>query len=120
MRYVRQFGIILLISFLGEALRALLGLPVPASIYGLVLMLGALKSGILRLEQVKDASTFLIEAMPVMFIPAAVGLMASWPVLKPVLAPMLTITALTTCIVMAVTGRAAQHILTNRKGGRHE
>ncbi len=74
MGYVRQFGMILLFSFLGEGLRALLGLPVPAGIYGLVLMQGALKSSILRLEQVKDVGTFLLEAMPVMFIPAAVPL----------------------------------------------
>ena len=38
MRYVKQFGIILLISFLGEVLHALLPLPVPASIYGIVLL----------------------------------------------------------------------------------
>ena len=38
MKYVKQFGIILLISFAGEALNYLLPLPVPASIYGLVLM----------------------------------------------------------------------------------
>ena len=46
MKYLRQFCIILLISALGEGLHILLPLPVPASVYGLVLMLGALTSGI--------------------------------------------------------------------------
>ena len=55
MKYVRQFGIILLLSTLGEVLHALLPIPVPASVYGLVLMLGALMSGILKLEQVKGS-----------------------------------------------------------------
>lgn len=49
-------------------------LPVPASVYGLVLMLGALASGILKLEQVEEAADFLVEIMPVMFVPAGVGL----------------------------------------------
>ena len=54
MKYLRQFCIILLVSALGEGLHILLPLPVPASVYGLVLMLGALASGILKLEQVED------------------------------------------------------------------
>ena len=38
MKYIRQFVIILFISFIGEALKYVLPLPIPASIYGLVLM----------------------------------------------------------------------------------
>ena len=47
MKYVRQFWIILLISAMGEALHVLIPLPVPASVYGLVLMLLCLVTGIL-------------------------------------------------------------------------
>lgn len=111
MKYVRQFGIILLLSTLGEVLHALLPIPVPASVYGLVLMLGALISGILKLEQVKEAAEFLIEIMPVMFIPAGVGLLESWPSLRPVWIPVVFISVATTIIVMAVTGRVAQRII---------
>ena len=75
MKYLRQFCIILLVSALGEGLHILLPLPVPASVYGLVLMLGALASGILKLEQVEEAADFLVEIMPVMFVPAGVGLL---------------------------------------------
>lgn len=74
MKYVRQFWIILLISAMGEALHVLIPLPVPASVYGLVIMLIALGTHIIKLEQVKEAAEFLIEIMPVMFIPAGVGL----------------------------------------------
>ena len=75
MKYFRQFFLILAVSFLGEILHMVLPLPVPASIYGLVLMLLALVTGIIKIEQVKDTAVFLIEIMPVMFIPAAVGLL---------------------------------------------
>ena len=78
MKYIKQFGIILLISFLGEILRAVIPLPIPASIYGLVLMLAALMTHLLPLEAVQDSGKFLIEIMPLMFIPAAVGLLDSW------------------------------------------
>lgn len=114
MKYVRQFCIILLVSFMGEVLYELLPFPIPASVYGLVLMLGALMSGILKTNQVKETAAFLVEIMPVMFIPAGVGLMSSWGVLKPVFAPFAVITVLTTVIVMVVTGRVTQVVI------RHE
>ena len=111
MKYVRQFWIILLISAMGEALHVLIPLPVPASVYGLVIMLIALGTHIIRLEQVKEAAEFLIEIMPVMFIPAGVGLMASWGVLKKMIIPVSIITVVTVVTVMAPSGRISQTII---------
>lgn len=111
MKYLKQFCIILLISFLGELLHFLIPLPIPASVYGLVLMLAALCTGVLKLAQVRETAGFLIEIMPVMFIPAAVGLLDSWSALQPIWFPVVVITILTTVIVMAVTGRVTQHMI---------
>ena len=119
MKYLKQFCIILFLSFLGEALRSGIPLPIPASVYGLVLMLGALVSGILKVSQVRETSEFLIEIMPVMFIPAGVGLMDSWGVLKPVCIPVLLITVLTTVIVMGTTGAVTQQMIRKEKK-KHE
>lgn len=77
----------------------------------LVLMLVALTTGMLKVHQVKAAADFLIEIMPVMFIPAGVGLLDSWPALRSVWIPVVLITLLTTIIVMAVTGQVAQKII---------
>lgn len=106
MKHLRQFCIILLISAMGEGLHILLPLPIPASVYGLVLMLGALTSGILKLSQVEEAANFLVEIMPVMFVPAGVGLLEAWGDLKPIWVPVTVITILSTVIVMIVTGRS--------------
>ena len=115
MKFLKQFSIILLISFLGEILHMLIPLPVPASVYGLVLMLGALVTGVLKIGQVRETATFLIEIMPVMFIPAGVGLMESWPSLQPVWLPVIVITILTTILVMAVTGKVTQAMIRKEK-----
>lgn len=111
MKYLRQFCIILFVSFLGEILHILIPLPIPASVYGLMLMFTALCSKILKPEQVGAAADFLIEIMPVMFIPAAVGLLDAWPSLKPVCLPVICITLITTVIVMAVTGQVTQRMI---------
>lgn len=115
MKYIKQFCIILVLSFIGEVLHALLPIPVPASIYGLLLMLGGLMSGIIKLEQVSDAGKFLIEIMPMMFIPAAVSLLDYWPVLQPVLIPVAVITIVTTVLVMGISGRVTQAIIRREK-----
>ena len=114
MKFLRQFMIILLLSFLGEVLKMFIPLPIPASVYGLVLMLVCLMTGVLKTSQVKDAAFFLIEIMPVMFIPAAAGLIDSWGVLRPLIVPIMIITVVITLFVMAVTGRVAQMIAQKR------
>ena len=117
MRYLGQFSIILLFSLAGEALHALLPLPVPASIYGLVLMFLCLMLGIIKLSDVHDTACFLIEIMPIMFIPPAVGLMASWDVIQANLVAYLVIAAVTTIVVMAVSGLVTQAVLKKGKKG---
>jgi holin-like protein len=117
MKYLKQFLIILAISLVGEILKAVLPFPIPASIYGMVLMFILLLTGIIKLDQVRDTGKFLIEIMPVMFIPAGVGLMASWNVLQPVLVPVSVITVITIFTVMAATGLVSQFIIRKGKGG---
>ena len=109
--------LILLVSFAGELLNYLLPLPVPASIYGLVLMLVCLLTGIIKLDAVRDTACFLIEIMPLMFIPAAVGLMASWSVIKENLLAYLVIAVVTTVAVMAVSGLVTQGVLKRNEKG---
>lgn len=108
MKYLRQFSIILLISLIGEVLHSLIPLPVPASIYGLAILFTALASGVLSLDKVKETGYFLIEVMPLMFIPAAVGLLGAYHVLMPVLLPYAVITLVSTLLVMLVAGRVTQ------------
>ncbi len=116
MKYIKQFGVILFFAFLGEVLNALIPLPIPASIYGLLLLFTALFTHIISLEAVYDAAKFLIEIMPLMFIPASVGLMTSWGILKGVWLPVVVITLLSTVVVMAVTGKCTDLFLKHGLG----
>ena len=111
MKYLRQFCLIMLISFLGEILHYFLPLPVPASIYGLVILFVGLVSGVVKLSAVEETGRFLIEIMPVMFIPAAVGLLESWGILAPIWIPIVGITLITTILVMVLAGKVTQFVL---------
>ena len=119
MKYLRQFMIILLVSFVGELLKYVIPLPVPASIYGLVILFILLETGILKLDAVKETAVFLIEIMPLMFIPAGVGLMESWGDLNSMLVDVDVIIRVSTVRVMGVSGKVTELVLkrsANRKG----
>ena len=111
MNYILRLTIILGISLLGEVLGNIIPLPVPGSIYGLLLMLLGLCTRIIPLENVQGTGRFLIEIMPVMFIPAAVGLIDSWGVLQPMLVPVVVIMVVSTFVVMGVTGHVTQALM---------
>lgn len=111
MKYLRQFFIILGFSFAGEVLHALIPLQVPASIYGLVLLFIALMAGWIKLPQIRETANFLIAIMPLMFIPAGVGLLESWGELKPVLLPICVIVVVSTILVMGISGMVTQAMI---------
>ena len=81
-RLIKQFTILVTVCFIGEILHRLIPLPVPASIYGLVLMFAALQAKIMPLDAVEDISDGLLGIMPLLFIPSTVGLILAWPILK--------------------------------------
>ncbi len=115
MKYLKQFLIILGITFIGEILKMYIPFPIPASIYGMVILFACLMTGIIKLESVKETGKFLIEIMPVMFIPAGVGLVSSWNTLRPIIFPTCLITVAAVFTVMAATGWISQIVI--RKSG---
>lgn len=115
MKYMRQFGVILLVTCASEIIKYFVPLPVPASIYGLVIMMAALMTKIIKLEQVEEAAVFLIEIMPLMFIPAAVGLLVFLDQLKAMLVPVSVITLFSTIVVMVASGKVTEIVLERKK-----
>ena len=111
MKYIFQFLRILLFCFLGELLHNLLPLPIPSSIYGLTLLLAALKIRLVKLEQIKEASGFLISVFPLLFVPGAAGIMELGPLLAEIWLPVLLSIVLVTALVMAAAGKSAQAVI---------
>lgn len=115
MKYIKQVLIILLISFIGELLNYFIPIPVPGSIYGMILMFILLCTGVVKLHQIKNVGNFLIDIMPMLFIPSAVGIMAQLDSLKSIWIEIIIITIVTTIIVMTVTGLTTQTIIRMKK-----
>ena len=109
-KYLRQFLLIFGFTLLGEALNRLLPLPIPAAVYGLVLLLVALCLKIIKVEQVKQISDFLLTILPVLFVSPAVTLMESWGILAPAILPIALLVISSTVIVFVVAGLVSQAV----------
>ena len=114
-KYIFQFARITAFCLAGEVLAVVLPLPIPASVYGLLLMVAALKTGVLKLDQVRETGLFLTGIFPLLFVPAAAGVVELGSQLMDLLLPAVLAIVPITALVMAVTGMVAQ-----RCAGRKE
>ena len=107
-KYIFQFARITAFCLAGEVLAVVLPLPIPASVYGLLLMVAALKTGVLKLDQVRQTGLFLTGIFPLLFVPAAAGVVELGSQLMDLLLPAVLAIVPITALVMAVTGMVAQ------------
>ena len=118
-KYIFQFARILAFCFLGEVLHAVLPLPVPASVYGLVLLLAALNFGFVKLDDVKEVGIYLTGIFPLLFVPAAAGVMELWAEMGSMLLPIVIAIIPVTVLVLVSAGRTTQ-ALTSRRAAKKE
>ena len=111
MKYVKQFLIILIMAVLGGILNWLIPLPIPATVWGMMLMFIALMCGVVKLDQVEDTADFFMGIMPMLFVPQAVGLMDTWQILADYAMPIIIIVVASFFICYAVTGKTADIII---------
>ena len=120
MKYIKQLMIIILFSFLGEILNHIIPLPIPASIYGMMLLFVALATKIIKLEEVEETAEYLLSIMLIFFVPASVGIMDTFFEHKSSMLPIIIIVFVSTIVVMSVTGLVSQFIIkiTHKKGAK--
>ncbi len=118
MKYIYQIGIISAISFVAELLYVFLPLPVPASVYGLLILFFLLMAKIVKLEQIEDVADWLLKIMPLLFVGPSVGLITSFDAIKGQILPLIVMCVVSTIGVMIVTSITAQAVIRirNRKG----
>lgn len=123
LKFIYQFFVIIAISLVGEILNKLIPFPIPSSIYGIIILFLCLELKIIKLSHVEEVSSFMIEIMPVMFVPAAVGLINSWGIISKSLFSYIAIIVVSTFIVMGVSGIVTQMVINRKKrmeGNNHE
>lgn len=111
MKIFRESIIILCIYLLGEFISKAFNLPIPGNIIGMIILLILLCTNIVKLEKVETVSSFFLDHLAFFFIPAGVGLLASFDIIKSSLLGILFICIITTSIVIVVTGLIVQALV---------
>ena len=104
MKYIRQFAIIMLFSLLGELCHLMIPIPVPASIYGMVLLFLFLALGLLKVDAVKETGSFLVSLLPLLFVVPTVGLMGCWELIRDNILQIAILIGVTTILTFGVSG----------------
>ena len=117
MKFVKQLAVILVFSFLGELLHSVAPLPIPASIWGMALLLLALLLKIVKVEQVKETGQFLVSLLPLLFVAPTVGIIEQWGLIADKLLPIALILVASTVLTFGIAGRVTQRLA--KKGGAH-
>ena len=84
------------------------------AMYGLVLLLAALNFGFVKLDDVKEVGIYLTGIFPLLFVPAAAGVMELWAEMGNMLLPIIIAIIPVTVLVMVSAGRTTQ-AMTGRK-----
>ena len=119
MACLSQFLIILSFTLAGEALQRILPFPIPASVYGLILLFLSLCLGLVKVEQVKQTGNFLSSLLPLLFVGPTVGIAEQWDLIAPQLFPIALLLLSSTILTFFIAGHVTQWWL-RKGGGSHE
>lgn len=108
MKLLRQLAIILLIAYVGELVHTVFNLPIPGNVLGMLLLFIGLSTGIVKIKMIDTISNFLLEHLSFFFVPAGVGILACFPLLKDNWISFILVCILTTILIIVITGWTIQ------------
>ena len=108
MRPYRGLAVIFGFYALGELISSSLSLPVPGSVLGMLLLLLALLTGVVKLEWVEGEAEFIVKNMSVLFIPPGVGILVYIGLIRSQLFPISVALVLSFLITLLVTTKTVE------------
>lgn len=111
MKLMKQLAIILLMTFLGELLNHIIPLPVPAAIWGMMLLFLSLCTGIVKLDMVETTADYLTSLMILIFVPFGASIMVSYADIKDYILQIMAIIVVSFFVVFFVTGKTSDLII---------
>lgn len=103
-----------------EKIIALLQIPIPASVLGMVLLAVLLITDLIPLRMVEEGAQVLIKILPIMFVPDGVALIYSFGIIKENGIWLLLIFFITTILVMGLTAITSIALQRGKKPIKHE
>jgi holin-like protein len=103
MKIFAQLALILALAYVGHLCAAVLSVPLPASVIGLLLLLIGLRTGWIPERRIDSAATFLTANMAFFFLPSAVEILGGLELVRPVLFRLLAVVVLGALVTFLAT-----------------
>lgn len=111
MKATKGFFIFLFLLYIGNLLSIALPIPIPGSVYGMVILLLVLSFRWISMEQIEDITEILLTHMPILFLPGAANIIIIYPDIKGEILKLVIITTVSTVLVMVSTGWTVQKMI---------
>lgn len=108
MPVIVQIFVIFAVCMLGVGLSALMPIAFPATVMSMLLLLVLMVTRVLKPKDIQQTGNFLLDNMPMFFIPVCVSVIEYWDVVVSSFWAILLISLLTTPLVFFVTGHVTQ------------
>jgi len=107
---LKQLSIVLFILSLGEILQLKFNIPVPGTILGMGILLFLLMIKVIKLKNIENISTILLDNFSIFFVPANVGIMVFYDQIKTIWMKLFFVLIVSTIVVMVVTSLTVQFL----------
>lgn len=111
MRILGQIGIVLGVCLAGEGLAMALPFAFPGSIIAMVLLFLLLLTRVVHPRHIQEKASFMLKNMAFFFIPAGVGILENFDLLKSSWLPFLAVCLITTVLTFAATAYTVQGVM---------
>jgi len=111
-------SIIAICLALGKVIAAYLG-GLPASLYGMLIFTSALHFQLVNPKKIASTISWIIQHMGVCFVPAGVGIINHYQLIKDHGFALVTIIFISTFILLSFVGLTYQHLVLNKKSCTH-
>lgn len=115
MTIFKEFSIILALYLLGEGISLLLPFSFPGSIIGMFLLFLALFFKLLKIDDIKSVSKFLLKHMALFFIPAGVSMMSSFSLIQEHIVSITLVLILSTLFMLAFISLSVDYLVARIK-----
>lgn len=106
----KEFMYILIFSILGEMIANAISLPFPGSVIGMLLLFLSLELKIISLNKIEKVGNFLLANLAILFIPAGVGIMTKFNLIKNIWLSFLLLNVITTIISLILIAKIVEFI----------
>ena len=113
--FILQMVLLYLIFLIGDWLQAISKIPIPGSIIGMVFLFLALTFKVIKREWLSLGSSFLLKNLPLLFVPATVGIIDYLDLFKGYGILSLIIAFVSTMLVFITSSMISEKMLKNEK-----